>query len=306
MLLHGPDRKSYREVWSRLPLRQRTLYAAGVLLIWSAVVALTGAMTSPGQWAHEWTVDRGLIDVGDVEVARGFLVYPFAWAATRRSPAAVPLLTFDIKFKHFLTLKGQRDAALDRGVLLHGDDDFVPASLRFAGLTLPADVRLKGDLVDHLRGDKWAFRVKLEGTGRLFGMRRFSIMHPKGRDYHSEALFFDAARSEGVLAPRHFYADVVLNGESLGRMIVEEHFTRELLESQQRREGVIVRFDEAPFWENGNPWYLDTYRNAMIRPFQDSLVARSDVLSANLRLATGLLRGFVDGKLRASDVSTRS
>jgi len=32
-------------------------------------------------------------------------------------------------------------------------------------------------------------------------------------------------------------------------MAFEEHFSKELLESQGRREGVIVKFDESLFWD---------------------------------------------------------
>ena len=34
----------------------------------------------------------------------------------------------------------------------------------------------------------------------------------------------------------------------MGVYALEEHFTKELLESQKRREGVIISFDEHRFW----------------------------------------------------------
>ena len=50
-------------------------------------------------------------------------------------------------------------------------------------------------------------------------------------------LYFDFLRSRGVLAPRHFFVDLHVNGRRVGLTALEEHFDRELLESQQRRLG---------------------------------------------------------------------
>ena len=37
------------------------------------------------------------------------------------------------------------------------------------------------------------------------------------------------------------------NGSAVGIMALEEHFSKELLEANGRRESVIIRFDEAYF-----------------------------------------------------------
>ena len=42
---------------------------------------------------------------------------------------------------------------------------------------------------------------------------------------------------------------VILNGTDLGIYALEEHFERRLLENNQRKAGVIVRFDEEKMWD---------------------------------------------------------
>jgi hypothetical protein len=112
----------------------------------------------------------------------------------------------------------------------------------------------------------------------------------------------------GVLAPRYFIVDVVINGNKLGIMALEEHFDKELLESSGRPEGVILRFDESLVWAAraararafDDRVFLN-YQNAPIDAFRSSRIARSQRLSEEYGIAVGLLRGFSSRQLSASD-----
>ena len=81
-------------------------------------------------------------------------------------------------------------------------------------------------------------------------MRRFSIQNPATRFYQAEAIYLEALRYFDVLAPRYQFVNVSLNGESMGLMALEESFSKELLESSDRREGVIVRYNENLLWSS--------------------------------------------------------
>jgi hypothetical protein len=220
----------------------------------------------------------------------------------------VPKLVIDIKFRHMEKIRKKRDEALARKLLVQGPDDFVPASIRHDNKTTKVKLRLKGDFIDHLRGRKWSFRIHVKGKDHLFGMRRFSIQHPKVRGYQGEALFFETLRHVGVLAPRYFFVDVSVNGRHVGLMALEEHFSKELLEANGRRESVIIRFDESLVWaatddvKQGRNPVFDDYRNAPIDAFRSSRIAKSAKLSSDNAIAVGLLRGFVNGELTASEV----
>ena len=75
---------------------------------------------------------------------------------------------------------------------------------------------------------------------------------PLTRGFQAERLYLESLNEQGVLVPRYSFVNVTLNGQDLGIMAVEEHFSRELLEAQQRREGPIIKFDETLMWEKNN------------------------------------------------------
>jgi hypothetical protein len=147
-----------------------------------------------------------------------------------------------------------------RGMILQESDAMLPARIRFAaGPEMRAKVRIKGDFLDHIDTDKWSLRIQLQ-DGHIEGMRRFSIQHPKTRGYIWEWLIMAMARHEGLIAPRSRFIQVVLNGNSTGIYYLEEHFSKELLESQGRREGPIVRFSEDAYWSTHYQYSLHTGR----------------------------------------------
>jgi len=224
---------------------------------------------------------------------------PFLWLRANLSGEEVPHINIDIKFKHLQKLIAKREQALKSGMLIKGPDDYVPAEIRFQDESYKIKIRLKGDWTDHLEGDKWSFRIHVKGDKHLLGMNRFSIQHPRTRNFESEILFFEALKKEGVLVPRYFFVEVSVNGKNIGLMALEEHFSKELLEFQQRREGVIVRFDEDFFWKDR---VFDNYKIAKITPFRSGKVARSIKLSADLAIAKSLLKSFVRGHLKPSEV----
>ena len=162
--------------------------------------------------------------------------------------------------------------------------DFVPAKLRLDGNSVKANIRLKGDLLDHFGPRKWSFRVHVKGEDQLFGLRRFSIQAPRTRQYQREPIYLAHLRREGILAVDYFFVKVRLNGENIGIMAVEEHFSKELLQRQRRREGIIIKFNGDDWWNYKSKYFLDTpyrdYRVAEILPFRPNWVNKSDTLKA--------------------------
>lgn len=225
-----------------------------------------------------------------------------AWLADEE----VPRLHIDIKFKHLHKLHQKRDEAIAQGLLQTSSDDFVPAKIRIGERTVRVKLRLKGDYTDHLEGEKWSFRVHVKKKDQLFGMRRFSLQAPRTRGFQAEPIVLDHYRQEGVLAPRYSFVEASINGNDIGLMAVEESFSKELLESQQRREGVIIRFHEDPFFanlvRNGIHGPYENFYVSRITPFGSSAIAKSPILSEQLDVAIGLMRGFLDGELEAAEV----
>ena len=144
-------------------------------------------------------------------------------------------------------LERVRAEALERGIIRQTDADTVPAEFLFEGQRLAAELRIKGDWTDHVESERWSYRIRLK-KGSFRGMREFSIQTPRTRGFLWEWLVHEACRHEGVLVPRSTFLNVVQNGHALGVYFLEEHFEKELLESQGRREGPIVVWDEEILW----------------------------------------------------------
>ena len=289
----------------------RTVLRPALLVLLVCLVAYLGVkifVPNPSKQLRAWAIEHGHDYYQNTRLLKELTLVPKRLAQATETK---PELVIDIKFKHMQKLYQKRAEALDKGILISSDDSLVPASIRHDNRTTKVKLRLKGDWTDHLESDKWSFRIHVRGKDHVLGMRRFSLQHPKVRGYQGEALFFETLRHVGVLAPRYFFVDVILNGNSLGIMALEEHFDKELLESNDRRESVIVRFDESLLWaargsESEVPNFDDrvfhNYRNASIDAFRSSRIAKSQRLSKDYAIAVGLLRGFVNDQLSASDV----
>jgi hypothetical protein len=248
--------------------------------------------------------------LGDV-VASRFAIVPNFVSGWLRSDAE--RIVIDIKHEDFQKLAYQRELALRRGVLIGGgDEDFVPARIRRHGdRTLRAKVRLKGDWVDHLTGAKWSYRVKLRDEAALFGMKTFSLQHPKTRRYVYEWVFHQALAREDIIPLRYDFVELVVNGKDLGVYALEEHFDKRVVESHRRREGPILKFDESLRWadiaatgrtEGGSATGLHGFRAAAIDAFQTASMQEDPGKAQVLLAATSLLEAFRAGELPVAQV----
>ena len=216
-------------------------------------------------------------------------------------------LYIDIQPQDYARIVAKREEALKVGILLAGQGDYVPATLRFRGQEIPAEVRLKGDWLDHFGFEKWSFRIRVADGYAVLGMALFSIQDPGTRTYLNEWLFLENLRLEDILAVRYHFVHVVLNGRYMGIYAVEEGFAKELFESMGRREGLLFRYDEDLQWKW---WY--TYGDWMTPPavvrffiideFQTGRILADPNLSAQRGAAFGLLRAVWTRERPAAEV----
>jgi hypothetical protein len=218
-------------------------------------------------------------------------------------------IDIDINHVNFMRLAYQREIALSRGILTSSDADLVPATIRHNGETVRVKLRLKGDSTDHLKGDKWSFRIDVNGENTMFGMEQFSIHHPGTRNYLYEWLFHQALEYEGLVALRYDFIDVTLNGKDLGVYALEEHFDKRLIENNQSREGPIVRFDEDLLWadefqypERDGYYIANTYLPMDIDSYQTNKLLSEPSSYAQHMRAIYLLEAFRRGDLQTSEV----
>jgi hypothetical protein len=311
MIIHDSPRRSWRE---RVELLRRLVQGKWSGSAYVSLGALVLVIVGGGIAASRvdvkgsvagWLFAHGYEAQLNAQMASEIVRLPLDWGRGLVSPG-VPKLYMDISFKNLQVLQAQHARALRRGTLVRGQDDDVKAKLQIGSRSVPVKVRLKGDTPIHFEGGRRSFRVDVRGDDAIMGMRSFSLQHPITRDYHTEPLFLEAVRRHGLLAPRYSFVDLYINGDFEGRLAMEEHFSKELLESQGRREGVIIRLDESNYWrmrEQRMPWdMLLEYDFVPIDAFQDSDVAESPVLSQQRENGVRLLDAFRRGVLKPSQV----
>jgi hypothetical protein len=202
------------------------------------------------------------------------------------------------------------ERSLALGAIPHSEDDWVKATVSVGPDVFDAKARLKGDLLDHI-DDGISLRISLRGTGRALGLRTFNLQHPKTRRYLWEWAYMRHAEREDLLAPRHEFVNASLPGASRKPYLLLEHFSKELLERQRRREGIVVKFSEADYFAGGmqkraalgEDVALRTgWRRAPIEVFGEGRIAGDSELSLQRTLALERFEAFRSGELGVHEV----
>ena len=200
-----------------------------------------------------------------------------------------------------IAIQRDRMKAFEQGVLETDASSWVPGILFFGkdGDMMEAKVRLKGDWLDHLYGDKWSFRIKL---GKEYGwrhMRTFSIQTPAARDFLSEWAAHRLCDQEDVLNTSYEFIPVYLTERSLGLYAYEEHFDKHLVESRNRREGPILKMTEEAFWAIQQVAFLTKqyhmlpcFETSVIEPFNVKRTVTDPTLMAEFLIAQNLAYEF--------------
>ncbi len=292
-----------------------------------------GTLDTPSQKALDVIHSLGFYGLGEIkarlyEIKHENIKIPFHYLSGQFSnPKKIYI---DIGFEELQKIEYKREQALSSlsfegyftppaGILIASDEDYVPAKITYDKKEIDVKLRLKGDLTDHLDGNKWSFRIKVKGDDSLFGMKSFSIQDPKARGYIDELIYHQALKKEGVLSLRYDFVEVIINGENKGIYAIEEHFGKELIEYNNRREGVIVKFNENPMWEDilnsadeisnyedyfeyMDEKYLDWFYNSDIDSFETAKINENSVLSEQFEKSKNLLEYFRRGSLKTSEV----
>lgn len=191
-------------------------------------------------------------------------------------------------------LEGYRDVALKNGVIDKSLKKYVKATITYHGVKTLVKLRLKGDWVDHLKEDKWSFRIKVPGNNAFLGLKSFSIQSPHTRSFIHEWFMHQAYLKEGVLTTRYEFISVSINGKKMGVYALEEHFDKQLVEAKNKREGPILKFNEEGVWETrigdpGSYHSLPYFAAAEVVPFKKNRTIKSPVLRSHFKTAQNLL-----------------
>lgn len=287
------------------PIERKRQFSFARLFILAAFVLgafLVGVFIEPIYYAYREAVDN---------ISAEFRLYEANELET---------VFLDIPYDSLYTIQEKRDQALDTGILITDDEDFVPAALHLSGgEIIQIKLRLKGDWTDHLESDKWSFRIHIQDEAAIFGMQRFSLQAPETRTFIYEWAYHQHLIREGVLTTRYHFVNVILNGEHKGIYALEESFSPELFEAQGRREGILFKFNEGVIWENTAEFYqgdFDEFSAAEqigffidqsslssleISPFRENRILANEILLTEYQTARDQLYSFIQGSLSAEE-----
>ncbi|QQR85779.1 MAG: CotH kinase family protein [Flavobacteriales bacterium] len=221
-----------------------------------------------------------------------------------------PSIALEVKPEGMERLEAVVDSARQRGVIMPEGNDYVKGKFTVDGQETKCKLRIKGKLSDHVKDEKWSFRVIAKGDGGFLGMKRFSLQHPGTRNYLCDWFYHQLSKGEGIVALRYGFCKVSLNGDNLGVYAYEEHFGPELLENNGRLKGPLVRFDPGLYWVhrlNGmqdldfEEAYAD-YQAAALDAFESDELVNDPQQLRYFQLAMYLIDGFRRGELTAAQV----
>lgn len=237
------------------------------------------------------------------------------------SPQKIAILTEE---KAMQKIRAKREEALKKGILVTGDEDLQKGEISGDLESFQKmEFRLKGDWTDHIEDPvKWSYRITMKGSSSFNGMRKFSIQHPKTRNYQWEWLFNKVVKQHDIIGLRYEFVEVevaVKNNNGIeridyGLMALEESFDKILIENNKKREGIILGFDEALLWQDRQQqlkYNLDlsaldedlaSAEYAPIKVYNQNKILSDENLSRQLDIAKDLLDGVRKGIYQPSEV----
>ena len=216
-----------------------------------------------------------------------------------------PQLNLTVEDYDLAKLKIKRSEALDRGNLIAGKKDLVKAKLKDETKEMDVQIRLKGDLLDHLQGKKWSFRIVPEKEASWNNMREFSVHNTASRAHLLEWIFHEMLKDEDILTTRYDFINLALNKKTLGIYAYEEHFAYPILHQQNRERGPILRISEDGLWQYASAGLSDKipwFQSAHIEAFEAKEILNDAGLNQQFLEGQQKLFDYVNGSKTPGDL----
>ena len=207
-------------------------------------------------------------------------------------------LNLNISYENYLEIENDRQNLIKNSTKDNSMRDEnhifkeVPVEMEFEGENTNGVIRLKGDRITHFEKDKSSFKIKVSNDDKVFGVKKFSLIKPRSRNYLHEWLYHEFAGEENLIKLKYEFINLNINGNSNGLYVFEENFDKDLVERNNRRNGPIFSLTEE---------YSKMASFSKFELFNKNFWKKPE----NLRLAEAAekkLKEFYDGNLDAKDV----
>ncbi len=145
--------------------------------------------------------------------------------------------------------------------ILNGQNQwkFVSATIKLNDTVHKIKIRIRGDMPSNFnRGlENSSYRFNVESNTAIFGKKKLSFERPFLQNNFYGYLFSHFFNKEGFIANDILFIRLFLNGKDNGIYFLQEGFGKELVESSDYRDGVIMRFRND--CEDNNGTYNSTW-----------------------------------------------
>ena len=192
------------------------------------------------------------------------------------------MLYIDLGFEQIQALNFARKSALKKGVITDAEQKVsVKGTLTLNGDVFKVKLSPTGLNLDMIGSiNKRAYKVKVLGGEKIYGMSEFKLLPPGARHHVVEWIGHQLEKHEGLVALRYFFVEATLNGTGLGVYAIEEHFNKELLENNRSREGLIF-----------------TEKNGKIKVFNEKKYSKDETKTNQIKLLKAGLQSIRNGDL---------
>jgi len=158
-------------------------------------------------------------------------------------------MNIDLPYENLIILEQNREEIVNNSIkgMRSENQEFseVEGSAVYKDQKIPIILRLKGDRITHFEEkDKSSYAIKALGVEKIKGIKKFSLIKPRARNYIHEWLFHEFAKEVGLTKLKYEFIYLKINGESQGLYVFEEGFDKDLLERNQRRNGPIFSINQ--------------------------------------------------------------
>lgn len=162
----------------------------------------------------------------------------------------IPSIYIELSDSALADLTAQRDQRIS--MLLKGEShsvgsglwNYVKGKAIYALDTFNIEIRLRGDMPSNYNRSirESTMRLNIKKGKALAGKKKLSLISPALESGYYGYLFYKCFNDFGFLANNIDFIKLYFNGEYAGLRFLQEGFSKELLESSDRRAGPIVRF----------------------------------------------------------------
>ena len=173
-------------------------------------------------------------------------IFEIAFKGLKKNFYDYKKISLNIPFENLLLLEENRSLLINTSIanktFKNPDNEFVTtkAKLIFKEKSYDVDIRLKGYRITHFKDkNKSSYKLTVKGEDRVNGLKEFSFIKPRMRNYIHEWLFHEFSSSGGLVKLKYEFLYLYINGSNQGLYVLEEGFNKELIERNKRRNGPI-------------------------------------------------------------------